>query len=73
MLEELLPVFLLMKNQGQHVRLEWMPEAAYGNVPKSNAEADHSEAELRERHNFYGDDAQRETESNAMKLGFGYV
>lgn len=37
--EELLPAFLVMKSQGQHVRLEWMPEAAYGNVPKSNGHA----------------------------------
>lgn len=69
--EELLAAFLVMKQQGQHVRLEWMPEAAYGSVPKSNA--DYSEAELRERNNFYGDNAQLDTEREAMELGFGYV
>ena len=64
--EDLLPAFLVMKSQGQHVRLEWMPEAAYGNVPKSNA--DYSDAELSRNRN-----AQLDTELEAASLGYGYV
>lgn len=37
-LETMLTAFMLMKQQNQHVRLEWMPENAYGNVPKANGE-----------------------------------
>lgn len=73
--EELLAAFLVMKQQGQHVRLEWMPEAAYGNTPKVNADHPPLRGQLSpelERY-FDLDNAQLETESEAMKLGFGYV
>lgn len=46
--EEVLAAFLVMKSQGQHVRMEWMPENAYGNVPQSNGQALEDEAVLAE-------------------------
>jgi hypothetical protein len=65
--EEILAAFLVMRSQGQHVRMEWMPEGAYGKVPKSNPDHDDSEEKERESRAWYGKDDKSEM------TGFGYV
>lgn len=68
--EEILAAFIVMRSQGQHVRMEWMPEAAYGKVPKSNpafpytSDEDPTNAEIDA---WYGPDDKSEM------TGVGYV
>lgn len=37
--ESLLAAFMLAKMAGVHIRMEWLPENAYGKVPASNGQA----------------------------------
>lgn len=65
--EEVIASFFVMKQSGQHVRIEWIPENAYGNVPKVNPDFDDSEEKEREARAWYGKEAQ------GVETGFGYV
>lgn len=55
--EELLPAFLLLKSQGQHVKLEWIPENAYGQGSPGNSDQNSPYQAHREdrEHNPYSD------------------